>query len=383
MTENDRLIFRVSSYALLAVSTLLALTVPMNDTHQSVPVTLALAGAAALWLLWTVRGLPRQRVLYYVVLLALIVALVWANSWYSVFGAIGFGQALGLLPPRWIAVGFGAQTALTVLVQGPDSPSWVVLVNVMVPMVWAGVAVGRQTEKHQRTSEELAAALAENTGLHEQLLVQAREAGVLDERQRMAREIHDTLAQGLAGIITQLQAAEQTGDRSHVERATRLARESLTQARRSVQALRPEPLEGNRLVDAVAELAQGWSRDSGVPATMSTEGEPRPVTPDREVALFRVAQEALANIAKHAKASRVGVTLSYLDDQVVLDVRDDGRGFVSDRDDASGATAAAAGPSGGFGLTIMRQRLDGVGGALAVESEPGGGTAISASVPGE
>jgi signal transduction histidine kinase len=124
------------------------------------------------------------------------------------------------------------------------------------------------------------------------------------------------------------------------------------------------------LVDAVAELAEGWSRDSGVPATVSTAGQPRPVTPDREVALYRVAQEALANVAKHAQASRVGVTLSYLDDQVVLDVRDDGRGSARGRD-------------GGFGLTVMRERMDGVGGTLAVESEPGAGTAISASVPGE
>jgi signal transduction histidine kinase len=75
-------------------------------------------------------------------------------------------------------------------------------------------------------------------------------------------------------------------------------------------------------------------------------------------------------VAKHARATRVGVTLSYLDDQVVLDVRDDGSGLAGDRD-------------GGFGLTVMRQRMDGVGGALAVESEPGAGTAISASVPGE
>ena len=370
MTEKDRLAFWASGYALLVVSTVLGLTVPMNDIHQSTPITLALAGAAALWLLWTVRGVPRRPVLYYIVLVALIVALVWANSWYSVFGAIGFGQALGLLPPRWIAVGFGAQTVLTVIVQGPEAPGWVVLINVTVPLVYAGVMVGRQTEKAQRTSAELAAALAENTGLHEQLLVQAREAGVLDERQRMAREIHDTLAQGLTGIITQLQAAEQTGDRKHMDRAAGLARESLTQARRSVQALRPEPLEDSRLVDAVAELAEGWSRDSGVPATVSTAGQPRPVTPDREVALYRVAQEALANVAKHARASRVGVTLSYLDDQVVLDVRDDGRGLARGRD-------------GGFGLTVMRERMDGVGGTLAVESEPGAGTAISASVPGE
>jgi signal transduction histidine kinase len=368
MTDKDRHIFWVSGYGLLILSTVLALTVPVGG--QPPWVVLALAGATAIALAFARQGVARWPVPYYLLLLVLIVAMQWASSLLAVFGAIGYGLAFALLPPRWIAVGVGAQTTLSVLVQGPDAQPWTVLTSVVVPMVYAGFMVGRQMEKYRRTSEELTAALAENTGLHEQLLVQAREAGVLDERQRMAREIHDTLAQGLAGIITQLQAAEQTHDSSHVERATRLARESLAQARRSVQALRPEPLEDNRLVDAVAELAQGWSRDSGVPATMSTEGRPRPVTPDREVALFRVAQEALTNVAKHAMASRVGVTLSYLDDQVVLDVRDDGRGFSAGRD-------------GGFGLTVMRQRMDGVGGALAIESEPGAGTAISASVPGE
>ena len=369
MTEKDRLIFWASGYVLLALSTVLALAVPLG-IHQPVWVTLAVVAATALWLVRTRQGMPRWPILHYVVLLALIVALMWTNSWFSIFGAIGFGQAINLLPTRWIAVGVGAQTVLSVLAQGSEGPVWSVLASVMLPMIYAGVMIGRQSEKYRRTSEELAEALSENSGLHEQLLVQAREAGVLDERQRMAREIHDTLAQGLAGIVTQLQAAEQTGDREHLDKAARLARESLVQARRSVQALRPEPLEDNRLVDAVAELAEGWSRDSGVPATVSTTGRPRPVTPDREVALYRVAQEALANVAKHAGASRVGVTLSYLDDQVVLDVRDDGRGFSRGRD-------------GGFGLTVMRQRMDGVGGTLAVESEPGAGTAISASVPGE
>ncbi|MFI9386046.1 sensor histidine kinase [Kutzneria sp. NPDC052558] len=369
MTERDRLIFWVSGYVLLAVSTVLALTVPLGN-HQPGWVTLAVAGVTALWLTRTRLGMPRWPVLQYVVLLALIIALLWTNSWFSLFAAIGFGQAINLLPTRWIAIGVGAQAVLSVLVQQVEGQVWSVLASVMLPMIYAGVMVGRQSEKHQRTSEELAEALAENSGLHEQLLVQAREAGVLDERQRMAREIHDTLAQGLAGIVTQLQAAEQTGDREHLDKAAQLARESLVQARRSVQALRPEPLEDSRLVDAVAELAENWSREAGVPATVSTDGPPRPVTPDREVALYRVAQEALANVAKHAGASRVGVTLSYLDDQVVLDVRDDGRGFSRGRD-------------GGFGLTVMRQRMDGVGGTLAVESEPGAGTAISASVPGE
>jgi signal transduction histidine kinase len=290
------------------------------------------------------------------------------NPWFAIFGSLGIGSAFGLLPPRLIVVGVCAQTVLTVLVRGTPPQPWIMLVNVTLPLLYVGVWIGNEVEKRKRANAKLEAALRENTGLHAQLLVQAREAGVLDERQRLAREIHDTLAQGLAGIITQLQAAERTGGRTHLDAAARLARESLSEARRSVRALRPEPLEDTRLADAVRELADTWSRDSGVATAVSTEGTPRLVTADQEVALFRVAQEALANVAKHANASRVGLTLSYLDDQVVLDVRDDGSGLAADQE-------------GGFGLTVMRQRMTGVGGRLAIESEPGAGTAISASVP--
>ena len=165
-----------------------------------------------------------------------------------------------------------------------------------------------------------------------QLLTQAREAGILDERQRMAGEIHDTLAQGLAGIITQLQAAEQAsadpaGWRRHVTAATRLARESLTEARRSVEALRPAALETARLSDALAGVAERWSALHGIAVQVTTTGTARPVRPDAESALLRAAQEALANVAKHAGATRVGLTLSYMDHEVALDVRDDGQGF--------------------------------------------------------
>jgi signal transduction histidine kinase len=112
-----------------------------------------------------------------------------------------------------------------------------------------------------------------------------------------------------------------------------------------------------------------------VPAQVTVTGTVRPLSPEAESALLRTAQEALANVAKHAAAMRAGVTLSYMDDEVVLDVRDDGRGFEPHR--ATGAPE----PSAGFGLVAMRQRIEGVGGTLHVESEPGEGTAISARVP--
>ena len=118
--------------------------------------------------------------------------------------------------------------------------------------------------------------MAENDGLHAQLLTQAREAGVLDERQRMAREIHDTIAQGLTGVITQLEAAGNVKDPAelgrHLDNATRLARESLTEARRSVQGIPPMPLEKTRLPEAIADVATRWSGVNEVPVQLTTTG---------------------------------------------------------------------------------------------------------------
>jgi len=257
-------------------------------------------------------------------------------------------------------------------------------VALAIGFTWFASLSNEQNERRKQLVEDLSeanrkleATLAENAGLHEQLLVQAREAGISDERQRMAREIHDTLAQGLTGIVTQLQAAEQAArapDRSrHLHAAMQLARDSLTEARRSVHELRPQPLETARLGEALTEVAERWSALNGVPAPVTTTGEPRPLPPDVEVTLLRTAQEALANVAKHAGATRVGLTLSFMDDDVALDVRDDGAGF-----DPAGLRTTA---EGGFGLTAMRQRVEGLAGMLEIESEPGAGTAISACIP--
>ena len=128
---------------------------------------------------------------------------------------------------------------------------------------------------------------------------------------------------------------------------------------------------------------------NGVPATVATTGTAQGLHPEVEVTLLRVAQEALANVAKHAGASRVGLTLSYMDDVVTLDVRDDGVGFrlPADGPGASCGPGASWEPAevgragGGFGLTTMRQRVRRLTGQLEIESEPGGGTAVSASVP--
>lgn len=233
------------------------------------------------------------------------------------------------------------------------------------------VAARRRTE-----IEQLEAAQLENEGLHEQLVAQAREAGVLDERQRMAREIHDTIAQGLTGVITQLEAARQSwGDepsmRTHLDNAADLARDSLTEARRSVEAIRPAPLEASRLPEALASVADRWSTVTGIPVAVATTGMPHQLSPEVEVTLLRAAQESLANIDRHADASRAAITLSYMDGSVSLDTRDDGVGFD---------THVPTGPEH-FGLAAMGQRVGALGGEMHVESAPGDGTAVSVHVP--
>jgi signal transduction histidine kinase len=285
--------------------------------------------------------------------------------------------------------GFHRPTVSTVAI-------WVLLACVDVVLTGVFVLLGMKTEEQNQARKgmiaELAQAnqrleemMAENTGLQAQLLTQAREAGAGDERQRMAREIHDTLAQGLTGIITQLEAAQQTTHEAERERridnSKRLARDSLAEARRSVQALRPQALEDSRLPDALAEEVARWTATSGVPAEVAATGDPRALYPEVEVTLLRVAQEALANVAKHAAAAHAWVTLSYMEDVVTLDVRDDGSGFAPLGESSAGGGGTGGTAGGGFGLIAMRQRVNRLAGQLEIESEPGVGTAVSASLP--
>ena len=385
-------------YVLLAV--LAGVTVAVKHGQPaSLAVDLVLCAVAALWMLgmftlrpaWRVRPLPMA--VFFAGFLALLAVLVVRDSWFGFLCVAGYFYAFGVLPWPWRLGGVGAVAFLagTAQASGLDRSTvggvlvWlaIALLNIL-PMcgyAWVDqrndeIALQRQQAlaEVRSANRQLAASLAENAGLHEQLLVQAREAGVLDERARMAREIHDTIAQGLAGIVTQLQALEQAeGDpaewRRHSVAAIRLARESLAEARRSVDALRPAVLETGRLSDALSDVATRWSGLHGLPVEVITTGTVRPLSAEAEFALLRTAQEALANVAKHAEATRIGVTLSYLGDTVALDVRDDGRGFDP------------AQPSTGFGLVAMRERIEGLSGTLSVESEPGGGTAVSASVP--
>ncbi|MBQ1056882.1 sensor histidine kinase [Micromonospora sp. C32] len=399
--RNEKVFFAVLPYVLLSICTLITLVLPFWDVSLNVPLVLGLTAALALWTAGF-QAHPRWRHsgpltgLYYVGLIVLGASVVALAPWYGIFTFIGYVHAFLFLKGAWRYAGVAA----TAVIQAASSTGglsdatvdeWLVLSLVIIVLAGAFFRFAelddRRNHRQKRALTELheanvklESALAENAGLHAQLLVQAREAGVRDERQRMAREIHDTLAQGLAGILTQLQAAEQHADRAeawrrHVDNAKNLARDSLTEARRTVHAVQPDVLAEARLPEAISDVTRRWSQVHRIDAVLTTTGDPRPMHADVEVTLLRAAQEALANVAKHARASRVGLTLSYMEDLVTLDVRDDGVGFEP------GARRADSAGDGGFGLAGMRQRVQRLSGRLDIESEPGGGTAISATVP--
>jgi signal transduction histidine kinase len=351
-----------------------------RDPHWGA--TLVVVAVTAVWLPLLVPLFPRRTTHpwlaagYYAGVLAAAVVLVARNDTFTGFASFGYPLAFVLFPARWGFFAVAATAVLPVLVNGSDgrTPAWVVVLSVAGPLLYAAWFVGAESERRRKTNTRLEAALEENADLHALLLTQAREAGVLDERQRLAHEIHDTLAQGLTGIVTQLRAAEGADGPDRDRRLAQvrdLARDSLGEARRAVQALRPEPLIASQLPEALSELARRVTGTAGITVSVETTGDARPLQPELEVTLYRVAQEALANAEKHARASRIGLTLSYSDDVVLLDVVDDGIGFrPGDRGDGTG-----------FGLESMHRRVRRVAGKLSIESTPGDGTAVSAQVP--
>lgn len=241
----------------------------------------------------------------------------------------------------------------------------------------------RSTVRACLTVGAQAALMLENLRLVEEARKAGRQAGVLRERQRMAHEIHDTLAQGFTSIVMNLEAAEgllppdlERG-RHHLDQARLTARESLTEARRLVWALRPEPLESASLPQALGRLVERWSNESDVAADVTVTGTPCPLSPGIESTLYRMAQEALNNVRKHANASRVALTLSYMGDLITLDVRDDGVGFDPLRMDVEKRDRS----SGGFGLKGMRERVEQCGGTLCVESASGEGSTLAVELP--
>ena len=212
------------------------------------------------------------------------------------------------------------------------------------------------------------------------LFKQTREIAVIEERNRMAREIHDTLAQGFTGIVLQLEAGEQALDESpadvegHLAIAKKLARECLQEARRSVWNLLPQALEQMALDVALQEEIRRFESEGLESASFAIEGEKRELSAEVQAALLRICQQSLANIRQHASATQVSVVLVFENSTVHLKVQDNGVGFEPDapRELADGR---------GFGMPGMNQRASLLRGSLLVTSQPGQGTSIEVTIP--
>lgn len=354
----------------LVLGTLVAFTVGIEwgDTGR-LAIDLALCAVAAGWILvfrvvlmrWTEER-PAAVAVFVTVMIALNLALVLRDGWFGFLAIATFSFSYALVEWPWQLLAVGATACVAGIAQsssfwhdpGVAAPGTIAIVVLNV-IVMCGLSWGLRVA--QRQDEE---------------------AGVATERTRLAREIHDTLAQGFAGIVTQLQAAEEAPDdatrRRHTDAALGLARDGLAEARRSVQALRPAALDAVRLPEAVANVAHAWADRTGIPVEVTTADGVRELSTDAEVTLLRTAQEALANVERHAHARHVTLALRPFGRGARLEVRDDGRGF-----DPTAPRPADA--PGGYGLIAMRERIEALAGDLVIESRPGHGTAVRAEVP--
>jgi signal transduction histidine kinase len=376
-------------YASVAVSTLFMVLDDGRETNIWLPLMVT-----AVLLLWHGFGLRlvnrrygwegRPYLRFLIILVDIFLWFILVNlspAYYFVLAGL-FSQLFRLLPiPYAIVATFllivtiiyqqSSEAGLPLSLNNPFI--WIYLfagASSILLGVWISAIIGQSAQRRELI-EQLESTQAE-------LAATQRREGMLQERQRLAREIHDTLAQGFTSIVMHLEAAEQAlsadpkTTHNHLGRARDTARSSLEQARRVVQDLRPELLETQSLPEAIGRTAVRWTEETNIPLHLNTTGDPVPLPPDVEVTLLRATQEALANIRKHAQASQVNLTLSYMGDMVVLDVQDNGIGING---------AAPSQLSGGYGLQAMRERTTQFGGTVGIESEPGEGTTIVVSIP--
>jgi signal transduction histidine kinase len=317
---------------------------------------------------------------------AISTALSWTHSAFTMLLFSFYGITFAMLPMGWAAplviavsiilalrfVDFSVElnlTSLSILVSFLLSGFFAILLGLFIN------SIIRQTSEKQKMIEELNAA-------RDDLAQAERQAGVLEERQRLASEIHDTLAQGFTSVVMHLEAAEQALEhdpasaRLHIDQARSTARDSLGEARRFVWALRPDMVQRETLDLALQRVARRWSEESSLPARVEISGISRPLTPPIEATLLRAAQEGLGNVHKHARAAQVILTLTYMDDEIILDVQDDGAGF-----DPEVAPQQARLEHRGYGLLSLQERASQLGGSLTVESAPGEGTTLVLSLP--
>jgi signal transduction histidine kinase len=308
----------------------------------------------------------RLGVAYVVLAVLLVLAICALTPTGSLLLFVLFPHIWRLLPLR----GAVAATVVGVLscggvLMGPElaGPEPVMAAAWLGVLALASVLLGLWITRIIRESAERAELVAELERTRGELAAASHDLGALAERARLAREIHDTIAQGLTSILLLAQAMEPTDPT--VARVVEIARTNLAEARALVAALGPTDLTGATLPAALQRLVERVGGELGIDAEMRVEGAERPLPAGHDVVLMRVSQEAVANVRKHAGASRLELVLAFDPAATVVRISDDGRGFDP-----------AAGGRTGFGLAGMRERVREVGGALDLRTEPGGGTCV-------
>ncbi|WP_206680021.1 histidine kinase [Aeromicrobium phoceense] len=388
--DSSRGIGPVSSWLSMSLHALVAALIAivvLNSADGTAADRVAVISLATLFAVTYVLGVvpegalpePGRRGWWWIVALTLEwLALMWLSveATYLVFALFflylrQLGTALGIMAvigATMVAIGaFGLHRGFDVAgIVGPALGAGVAIV-----IGWGYEALQREVAQRQRLIEEL-------TRTRDQLVVAEHAAGVVAERERLAREIHDTVSQSLSSVIMLLHAAQRSGPGTpkggeRLEQSRQAATEALAETREFIHALAPPALRNAGIGDALVRLGARTRETTGLQVEVDVPADtgilPMPV----ETALLRIAQGAMANVIQHAHATRVDVTLTRLDDEVILDVVDDGLGF----------DPAHLGPLGdastSFGLAAMRERAASLGGRLDVESRPGHGTSVVAS----
>jgi signal transduction histidine kinase len=322
--------------------------------------------------------LTRRAVIYMagVVVLFAIADLQAPNTWFLSLALLPLcydvlPELLALIPALTMnAVGAASVAYWAGTLAGAETAAglWI---GVSAFTVTFGSYIGRIITQ----SGERASLIAQLEATRAELAEVSRQAGVMAERQRLAGEIHDTLAQGFSSILMLIQAAEAQLEpspataRRQLGLAAQTARENLAEARTLVGGLASAQLQAGTLEDALRRLTERASAELGLKASFAVDGTSRQLPAATEVVLLRTGQEALANVRKHAAARNVAVRLCYAGDRVRLEVTDDGAGFDP------------ALVNGGYGLRGMRARVNEAGGTIAVRSAPAEGASVQVEVP--
>lgn len=350
------------------------------------PLSVVVIGLSVLFLItYTLGGLisrpgvPHSRLPGYLWLAALTaewVLLVWltAEAAYLVFPL--FFLFLHVLP-RWSGtIAVFVATGIAIVALGVRS-GWTVG-GIVGPLIGAGIAImiGLGYQSLAREATERERLMAELMATRGQLAATEHEAGVLAERARIARELHDTVAQHLSSIQMLLHAAERadpdTAGIEHIRLARGTAATSLADARRFIKELAPAELTDQGIGAALRRLADTQWQSSSL-AVQVRVADSLDLSMNIQTALLRIAQGAMANVVQHADARTAVVTIERDAGSVLLTIADDGRGF-----DADAVTARTlSGRSDSFGLTATRERVDQLGGTLTIATAPGHGTSIT------